>query len=43
MEHGMELGMELGMERVMELDMERVMELDGKLMRCGLLSLLACY
>ncbi len=37
------LNMKLDMKRVMELNMKRVMKLDEKLMRRGLLSLLACY
>ena len=42
-EPGVGLGMKPDMELGMGLDMELGIGLDGKLMRYGLLSLLACY
>ena len=43
MEPGMGLDMGLGMRLGLELGLELDIGLDGKLMRCGLLGLLACY
>ena len=40
---GLKLGLELGLELDLKLGMEFGMGLDGKLMRGGLLSLLAYY